>query len=467
MERALEHELKLDPPDAFELPALPGQPLEPRVFTSTYFDTPDHSLTRARITLRRRVENGVSRWQLKLPRGENARSEIEEVGGPAELPDGLRELLTAHLVHGELEPIATLRTRRVGVRVGDDGRQIADVTLDTVEILEEGQSAGGFAELEVELLDGDEDDLERLGHLLRGAGAERSDGRPKVFRVLGDASREPGGGDDSTAERIAGLLSAQLGELEAHDPGTRTGDDPEDLHQFRVATRRARAIIRATKPLVGDSLESLGVELKWLASTLGAVRDLDVLLGHLRDEVVSLDVDRSAGERILEEIERDHARVRAELLQALQSPRYKALLISFRAGAARIRASQVEGELRPLARRAFERLRKAAAVMPADPSDEAMHALRIRAKRARYAAELLEGKKLRRYIAALKEVQDVVGEHQDAVVAEGRIRAAARPETTVAAGRLIERERARRLDRRRAYPDALAATLRRGEGAFN
>ena len=65
----LERELKLDVNGAFALPELPGSPLPERTFTSTYHDTPARSLGRAGITLRRRVENGTSLWQLKLPRG--------------------------------------------------------------------------------------------------------------------------------------------------------------------------------------------------------------------------------------------------------------------------------------------------------------------------------------------------------------------------------------------------------------
>jgi hypothetical protein len=63
-------------------------------------------------------------------------------------------------------------------------------------------------------------------------------------------------------------------------------------------------------------------------------------------------------------------------------------------------------------------------------------------------------------------LQDVIGEHQDAVVAEAKLRGIARARTAVAAGRLIERERERRLARRRAYPDVLARALRRGSDAL-
>ena len=123
MQTFVERELKLESPADFVLPPLEGEPLEGRLFTSTYYDTPSRSLARAGITLRRRVENGLSSWQLKLPR-EDGRAEISAPGGPAGPPAEMRALLLAHLRHGELELVATLRTRRTGVRVGSSDRKI-------------------------------------------------------------------------------------------------------------------------------------------------------------------------------------------------------------------------------------------------------------------------------------------------------------------------------------------------------
>ena len=57
---------------------------------------------------------------------------------------------------------------------------------------------------------------------------------------------------------------------------------------------------------------------------------------------------------------------------------------------------------------------------------------------------------------AAKRLQDVLGEHQDAVVAQERLRALAarEPAAAMAAGRLIERERARADRAPRAWPAA-------------
>jgi CHAD domain-containing protein len=465
----VERELKLESPADFVLPPLEGEPLERRLFTSTYHDTPSRSLARAGITLRRRVENGLSSWQLKLPR-EDGRAEISAPGGPAGPPAELRALLLAHLRHGELEEVATLRTRRTGVRVGSSERPVADVTLDSVDILDGRKALGGFVELEIELVDGDPADLEKLGRTLRKAGAKRSDGRAKVMRVLKVVDAKPLGAKAPAIEQVRYLLAAQLRELERHDPGVRLRDDIEDLHRFRVATRRSRAIIRATRPLLRDTLAPLGEELKWLAGVLGPARDLDVLLDHLRVAASNLGADEPGAETIVATLEEERERLHDAVLFALADERYFRLLDAFAASIVSLPQLGAPDGLRPLAAAELRKLAKVARKLGDAPTDDELHALRIRAKRARYAAELTAvghgSKALTRYLAAVRALQDVIGEHQDAVVAEAKLRGIARASTAIAAGRLIEREQERRRERRRAYPDVLARALRRGSDAL-
>jgi CHAD domain-containing protein len=468
METFVERELKLEPPEDFVLPTLDGEPLDSRLFTSTYHDTPSRSLARAGITLRRRVENGLSTWQLKLPRDEG-RAEIAAPGGPAGPPPEILELLRAHLRSGNLEQVATLRTRRSGVRVGKLDHPVADVTVDAVDILDGMKSVGSFIELEVELVDGKLADLEKLGRILRKAGAKPSNDRAKVMRVLNvpELSLPPAGW--STLEQLRYLLAVQLRELERYDPGVRLGDDLEDLHRFRVATRRSRALIRATRPLLGDTLARLSDELKWLGGVLGPVRDLDVMLERLRAETRTLGVDAPAAETLIAVLEEQREGLHDSMLDALDDDRYLQLLDAFGAAVASL-PDLGTSDLRSLAATALRKLERFARKLDSDPADDELHAVRIRAKRARYAAELVavadSSKKPARYLDALKSLQDVIGEHQDAVVAEAELRRVARAKTAVSAGRLIERERERRQARRLDYPDALGQVLRRGREAL-
>ena len=153
MRNVREHELKFDVDPDFVLPDLDGEPLEPRVFTSTYYDTPEHRLASVGITLRRRVESGRGLWQLKLPEG-TARREVEAAGGPARPPTAIADLLPALLRGSDLAPVAKLKTRREGVRVSNNGGASADVVHDTVTVLEARRVVGRFSELEVETVRG-------------------------------------------------------------------------------------------------------------------------------------------------------------------------------------------------------------------------------------------------------------------------------------------------------------------------
>jgi CHAD domain-containing protein len=467
MRETLERALKLEPADGqFALPALPGNPIESRVFTSTYYDTPARSLARSGITLRRRLEKGISLWQLKLPRP-SGRTELEQRGGPAGPPAEYRRLLVAHLRHGPLERVATLRTRRTGVRVVESDRALADVVVDDVDVMDASRTAGHFSEIEVELIDGDDADLDRLAETLRRAGATTASGVPMLIRVLGLDDEAAPAKKAPPLDHLRYLLERQVRQIETTDPGLRLGGDDEDVHKLRVATRRSRALLRAARALLGDRLEELNAELKWLGGALGPVRDLDVLVDHLRREAERLDVDRKAGARIVATLDAERSQARETLLEALSSERYLALLDRFELELSLLPSIDTRTRLHDLAARDFRRLRKAFAALGDEPSDDALHAARILAKRARYTSELAsasEGKAVARFAEDVKELQDVIGIHQDAVVAEERVRAVAR---NVAAGRLVERERARRREMRARVPDVWRRVERAGRKAFN
>jgi CHAD domain-containing protein len=449
VQSTMEHERKLDVPSGFVLPDLGGDPLEPRLFTSIYYDTADSSLARAGITLRRRTERGLSVWQLKLPAAD-ARLEIEEAGGPGEPPAEIARLLAAHLRDGTLAEVARLRTRRSGTLVTRKGTT-AEVTVDEVAVLDAQRVVSEFAEIEIELRSGEPRRLRRIALELEDAGATRSDGRPKLFRLLElPESAEPDGAFETLRSRLRGQLDAIL----ANDPGTRLGQDAESLHDMRVAVRRTRALLRAGAALYTNDVTVVAAELKWLGEVLGAVRDPDVLLERLRAQTETLGEGDRATRAVLRAIERERNRGRTAMTKALSSARYFALLDTLGATIGSLAPASTESTLAELAAAELKRLRKRVRAAGDEPSDEELHAIRKQGKRARYALELADARKLAN---RAKGLQDVLGDHQDSVVAEERLRALAGDEQPIDAlvvGRLIERERSRRAETRATWRKA-------------
>jgi CHAD domain-containing protein len=267
------------------------------------------------------------------------------------------------------------------------------------------------------------------------------------------------------------MLARQLQALIAHEAGARSGESADELRRFRVATRRLRALLRAARPLLEPGwAEELRAELAWLAGSVGPVRDLDVLLEHVRETSAHFEPgERFVLSRMLRQLEEERASARVLLDAALESARYRTLLDRLPCEPPRPRHEQAELTLTELAALEFRRLRKARRALGDRPRDEGLHDLRLCVKRARYTAELAEpeaGTTATTFVRRAKALQDILGEHQDAAVVEGRIRELLRrPQSVryaVAAGRLIERQYVRREQARAAFPAAWAALEKSG-----
>jgi CHAD domain-containing protein len=400
-----------------------------RVFRSTYHDTPDRRLARSGVALRRRLENGTNTWEVELPEAPR-RVALAAPGGPAEPPQLISDLLRAIVRDGELVEILTVQTRRDG-------------SHDEVSLLEDNTVVEAFVR-------------------------EWRDDDPGLD-VLRLPARQVPAKKASPHERIQVRIGEQYEEMLAHDPGARLGNEPEAVHKFRVAIRRLRSALRSARPMVDRVwADQLRAELDWLAQALGRVRDLDVLISHLEEEVAELPDDHEAGELLLTKLRSKREAAQQELVDTLSSDRYATLLARVEEAAAEPRWVGDEVSVEELARNDFERLDKAASKLGNAPSSESLHRVRIRAKRARYSAEVAEplvGKPARRFVSRAKKFQDVAGEHQDAVVAEQTLRGLVRsePQLTFVAGRLVERQGERGARARKDVRKALKKLRRAGK----
>jgi len=457
---AVEREVKLTVDAGFRLPPLQGSRLPAKILTSVYYDTPDLRLARSRITLRHRTQGGNSVWQLKLPL-ESGRREVEMPGNASTPPSQLLDLLSIHLQGDTVRPVATLRTRRTGVRVG--GSKGAEVVLDEVAVLQQSSEVLIFREVEIERLDGDAVLVAKLEKALRKAGAADHDGRPKMFRALDlPAPRrpEPPRSDDAAGVHLRYILARQLDIILSRDPGVRLGGEIEDVHQMRVATRRMRSVLRVARPLLKSGWEApLRDKLGWLGRQLGEARDLDVQIAYFKGQSESVKPrDRAALERFLEYLQKKRSMVQQQLISHLRRRRY-VTLINRLIPAVRDPAMvpNTDATLPDLARKAFRKVRKAVKDLDDSASNAKWHCVRIRTKRARYAAELSEscsGRAATRFIDKIKLIQDQLGDIQDAVIAEDHLRrftSKTSRHSALLAGQMIERQRQRRRQAKRAF----------------
>lgn len=485
MRQNREQEVKLEAPAGFRLPRLEGlidglttAPLPRRTLSATYYDTHDLRLARWGLTMRYRTGDG-SGWTVKLPDGDGGpalvRRELQFEGDASAPPEELLDLIRAYIRRDPLVKVARLRTTRSGWQLRSvEGEPLVEVVDDRVVVFDGTSVIGRFRQLEVEAVD--ERGVEFLvpvSDRLRAAGAEPDDVGPKLVHALGPRAagspevppvRLHAGAQAGDAVRAA--LAAGVARLLRHDPGVRIGDDAEDVHQARVATRRLRSDLRTFRSLLDqERAKPLRDELKWIADLLGANRDADVLMERLREHADRLPQrDAGAVAAIFRRLAGQHDDARKGLLEGLRSDRYVTLiehLVAFAQVPPLVGAwaEPARDVLPELVAPTWKHLRKAVDDLSPEPRAEELHGIRIKAKRCRYASEAVApaiGKEASRLASAVADLQGLLGDHHDAHVAEGWLREAALTAdaaTALAAGELIAIQRQEAADLEQQWPD--------------
>lgn len=438
--------------------AFPGLELTagtPKRLVDSYLDTADWRVGRAgrvfRVRRQARSTTATLKDLVESSDGLRNRLELEEPLASASLPvagDGpvssrVRALVGRNALRGVLE----VRTRRRPYALTLSGETAGELVLDETAITAPGlRRPLHLRRVELELKDGAHPELGAFVTALReecglqpaalskfeagllAAGLEIP--APSLLAPLAiDASSTIG-------ELAFAALRDDTNEIRRREPGTRLGDDPEELHKMRVATRRLRAAMALFEEALPVRALHLEDEVAWLARELGVVRDLDVQLIQLAAWRAETAPEDEAG---LAELAAtlDAARVEARrtLLEVLDSRRYARLLAGLnqlltaapprRALPARTLCSIGLPDLlfarQQAAQRAARRARRSGVA-------DDFHRLRIRCKRLRYALEFAArsyGTLPRRYTRQLAQLQDELGEMQDAVVAAERLREAA------------------------------------------
>ena len=443
-----ETEAKYDAPAGAALPRLDDLPQvagtsgpDEEQLEAEYYDTDDLRLIRAGITLRRRRGGDDAGWHLKLPVGAGTRREIRlPLGRAGRVPAELAELVRVHTRGEPLRPVARMTTRRRRlILLGQGGESLAEVAADDVsaQTLGATTAVSGWYEVEVELTGGDRALLESADELLRRDGLRPAGRSAKLERALGGQLPEPAHQAPVTSSSTAGqvvlaYLRTHADKMKSLDPMVRR-DERDAVHQMRVATRRLRSTLRSFGHIIRrDDTQRLATELKWLGTVLGEARDGEVLAGHLQAGLRATQGELVIGPvqaRVQGHFASARADARAALLAGLDSRRYFSLLDELdkltaepplTPQAARPATDVLPAAARRPYRQVRRRMRRARRAQAGQSTDAALHEARKAAKRARYAGEAMTpaiGKKARRFTKQMKNVQSVLGDHQDAVIA--------------------------------------------------
>jgi triphosphatase len=428
--------------------ARPGRRLVDR-----YLDTPDWRMARAGFVLRVRHRGRHDEVTIKdahpaSSTGLRTRLEVtqELPGGVIERlqPDGpVARRLRAVIGQRSLRQVIEVRTRRRPFSLRMAGADVAEVALDDTTILGGEAAMAGerpvrLRRVEVEVDPAWVQDLEPIVEDLVATTGLRPASLSKFeVGMLGLGLTIPGPPDlgpvvvspTSTIGDV-GLAAVRrhLGALIAHEPGARLGEDPEELHDMRVATRRLRAALDIFSAVLPPRAQMSRRELSWVGRLLGAVRDLDVQIAHHELDaarVASLlhDITRPAPlEPLLTLLRHERDEARRQLIEALDSDRYERLVASLTTmvtgGAGRPPESRqmAVAVLPDLVTERHRPARKARrkALRSGTPTD--LHKLRIKCKRLRYSVEFsagIYGSAAERYVRRLTKVQDLLGLLQD------------------------------------------------------
>ncbi|MFB7994001.1 CHAD domain-containing protein [Streptomyces sp. NPDC056002] len=411
---------------------------------AVYYDTVDQRLAAAAITLRRRTGGADAGWHLKLPvsLAEGVRDEIRSPLSD-DVPRDLSGLVRSRVREADLVPVMRLRSSRDVRELTDaDGALLAEVSVDGVraERLTGGSGAATWTEIEVELADGgDPAFLGKVEKKLRKAGASRSASASKLARALtetgiGPRPPRPAADPETPADHVLAYLRAQRDAIVDLDPAVRR-DLPDAVHQMRVATRRLRSALRSYRKILDRAVtDPIGDELKWLAGELGVDRDQEVLTDRLAAAHAELPRELSTGpvrNRLRTWSRARRSGSRRHLIAVLDGKRYLALLAALDAlvDAPPLRAEQPKNALAKAVLRDYKRLAgRVEGALDTDPGparDLALHNARKAAKRSRYAAEVATpalGHRAKDVGKHAKELQSLLGEHQDSVMAREALR---------------------------------------------
>jgi triphosphatase len=442
---------------------------------SVYFDTPDLALQKAGASLRVRESKG--RRVQTLKRGEGLAREEHEASIEGLAPDPALGPLPALMPAGaSLKPAFNVRVSRRQRLVRHDGAEI-ELALDQGEVVG-GDASAPICEVELELKSGSPGALFTLARTLGEAAPLYLSFDTKAARGQALVSGAGPGPRKSTAvvlkggetvgEAFQAVARKALAQVAANAALLREDPTPEAVHQLRVGARRFRSALTTFKAATkGAGRSAVKADLEWLSRACDQVRNLDVYSAGLANADAELQGPAAGLASLRGLLDAERGRARAEVVRTVASARFRSLMIDavewmeiggWRLGhVARGRADRFARDALKVRRRKL--LKLARAIAGAD--DQALHSLRIAAKKLRYAgdafASLYGPKRVEAFSVPVKDLQTELGELNDLATAAPLIAGLALPpEAAFAAGELLGVRAAGRPKRIQGAAKALA-----------
>jgi triphosphatase len=426
---------------------------------STYYDTPDFALEKAGVALRLRRDG--ARW-LQTVKG----PPLAEEGGALHARDEYewpiarpridharlhatpwRKLFRKVRERDELIPLFTtdVLRRSLPLKFADGTTAVLAIDVGAIRARAPAGRRCSICEIEIEIAQGSVEPAYALALALLDAWPLSVATATKAHRGYALAHGEPGEWgaplhagyaefaiDGPADEALAAIAQGCLRQIAGNAAGLLAESDPEWVHQMRIGTRRLRSCMALIESIAGRArVAPLVSEIRWLAEILGAARDRDVLatetLPPLASALAAIPGPAGGVLHLRQRIGGHRTRARKAARTAVASLRFQRLLLAIGALCA---APGFGANERPqISARAFSEkllthrheqlLAKGAALEHA--TDEERHAVRIAAKKLRYAAEFFSPpeprKRNRAYLKALARLQDALGHWHDAVVA--------------------------------------------------
>jgi inorganic triphosphatase YgiF len=414
-------------------------PAATKELRTVYFDTPQHGLHAAGVSLRLRHQDGG--WEQTVKVDQHVES---GVSNPIELqtfveeerPDigkisdkkvrrAVQKALSDASLHPIFETVVQRTTRSIKIKDSE-----IELAIDDGEV-RAGEERQDLREAEFELKAGSAEGLllaaEKLlvGHELKLSSRSKAERGYRLALGKKDDSIDPEKArpapisrKDTCRKALSSILHSAVRQVLVNHRAVLQSNDPEAAHQLRIGLRRLRSALRALRPLVDRaSLRAFEHSARDIGRSVGILRDADVLILEVHATVEAVATDKTGFAELHEALLRNRQAKRDEVRRVLSGPQWSKLQLYLALWPRML--NEIDGLDKPISKQARKILAKAWK-KPAKLGRHLdclgvaqRHEMRKALKKLRYQAEfmtpLFDQREAKQFIRRLEVLQKVFG----------------------------------------------------------